>query len=161
MTIIPDGTSVSLVNKLVPESVVNTSTQSTTIEPLPESLPDEIIVLSLEQIAQIVADIFKIEVNKITQINRDLEIIVPRYFFCKVSSYYGYTCTAIGEFLGQDHATVLNAIKKMNIMLDKYVKLERAYDRVTLLLGNVKVSRVHKRKISKLDNIVQKLDLNE
>ncbi|HOV92984.1 MAG TPA: helix-turn-helix domain-containing protein [Candidatus Kapabacteria bacterium] len=161
MTIIPDSTSVSLVNKLVPESVVNTSTQSTTIEPLPESLPDEIIVLSLPQIAEIVANIFKIEVSIMTQRNRDLEIIVPRYFFCKVASYYGYTCTAIGEFLGQDHATVLNAIKKMNIMLDKYVKLERAYDRVTLFLGNVKVSRVHKRKISKLDNIVQNLDLNE
>jgi chromosomal replication initiation ATPase DnaA len=163
MTIIPLGQplpssiSVSLVPELLSESEIE-----------PEPAPDENMdFASLQQIAEAVADLFKIDAGVIRQKNRNLEIIIPRYFFCKVANYYGFTCTALGEYLGQDHATVLNAIKQMNSMLDKYAKLERAFDKITLSLKDIEVTRIHQHripkipKISKIDNIMQKLNLNE
>jgi len=135
-------------------------------EPEAEPAPDENMdFASLQQIAEAVADLFKIDAEVIRQKNRNLEIIIPRYFFCKVANYYGFTCTTLGEFLGQDHATVLNAIKQMNSMLDRYSNLERAFDKITLSLNERKVvTRINRPKIpkvSKIDKIMSNLNLNE
>lgn len=56
--------------------------------------------------------------------------ILYSWLFYKITMDSGYTLTEAGNYIGQNHATVHHAVKRINIKIEKNEKVRKLYENI-------------------------------
>jgi chromosomal replication initiation ATPase DnaA len=76
------------------------------------------IKLSIERIAQSVAEYHGVTVEHMKEVSRRRSIVLPRQQATYAMRVKGYTLAPIAEYFYQDHTTVINSIKSVRNSMD-------------------------------------------
>ena len=106
-------------------------------------------VVSLNQIADVVSEVSKIEKELIIGTSRKRHFVLPRHIFCHLSrKYTKVTLQNIGYFLNKNHDTVLNADNTVkNLLETKDVEVTKMFNEIEIELLNKYPEIINKLKI--------------
>lgn len=83
--------------------------------------------ISTEEILSIISEECKVDVEGILSRSRKKELVFGRFIFCSIlKRYFCYSLKTIGNIIGRDHTTVINAI---DVFRERYI-LELNYREV-------------------------------
>jgi len=98
-------------------------------------------LLSFNNIMKVICKYYGVKKEDILTVNRRQDLVTARHMFCNMCrSYTCSTTSAIGQYIGRDHSTVLFGSGKIDMLyeFDKATMVDRDAISYAILNGDIK-----------------------